>query len=262
MPAVVPPFPVANRPKVDFEIRELYRRLTTIERVLRTSAPSPAPSPVSINYVSAKVLYCSIGSVGFDQGWIGNRVKLRRKAALLLEQLHPISVVLSLTAYISELFARDGGPASPYGRLSFSDILPAEEPRPLYADYWGNIERDNMIGRYVTAPLTIDMKVLFPFTFNRYWYNVRRNHASGRMSSGRPVGTLPYLPLSVGFAFGDPTVAEEGQVANGEQWPEDAQGEVMVVAVWLDNLATRTFAGKPIRERSLFAVAPVKVGPR
>jgi hypothetical protein len=177
--------------------------------------------------------------------------------------LFPASLLLRVTAYISEVFARAAGdPANPFGRLMFADILPGEDPPPDYADYWGNIAKENMAAQYVGAPLPIDTRVRFPSDVIRYWYNVERNQPTGRKSLRRNVPDLPTLPVCVGFVFAEPA-AGQAQVANGLEWSEEARGEVTVVPVWCDALeGNRITPDTPVGERPLIAVKPVKVGPR
>lgn len=268
MPAVAPPFPVAGNPHVDFEVRELYRRLGTVERVLRTSAPSPAPVPASVKVVTGKVVYCARDTLYYDQGW-GTYGKLWGGYAIYLLKLFPPSLVLSVIAYVSDLFENNQGTSRPFGPFTLTDIEPNElmdsietgvPILPPYARYWGGELDVDPEYSWESSPIVIDFVVSRPFG-GGYWHNVGRYQRTGRRGGGRheDIGALPYLPFTCGYGFGGvPFVTAEV----GRQWQPGMRGSVTFIAMWIDSLVSRIATGVPIREAVLFAVKPVKAGPR
>lgn len=267
MPAVAPPFPVARKPHLDLEIRELYRRVGAIERVLRTSAPSPAPTSVTVKTVDGKTLYCVRGRVRYDQGW-GNFGKLWGGYALYLLKLYPPSMVLSVSAYLSRKFESDEGDEQSFGGLVLVDLEPHEvsDPNdpgpPAFRGnwrYWGAELNPDGLYPWVSMPIAIDLKVQHP-SLASYRYNIRRYQRRAREGSGRQdIDPLPYLPFTCGWTFGGTPAATASE---GVDWSEGMRGEVTVVAVWIDDLVNREVSGVSFRAQSLFAVKPLKVGPR
>lgn len=268
MPSVAPPFPVAQKPHLDFEIRELYRRVGVIERLLRTSAPSPAPTSATVKITIGKTIYCVRGTVHFDQGW-GRYLGLWGAKALYLLKLKPPSLVLSVLAYLSRAFQSNDGEEASFGGFVLADIEPDEilepgdpEPPvfPRSGRYWGDeLDPDATYGNWVSAPIPIEFKVQHP-SLDRYWYNIRRYQPRAREGLGRQgIGSLPHLPFTCGWIFsGERAAAETG----AQGWPDGMQGAVTVVAVWIDRFEKRVVPGVSLRAKSLFALKPVKVGPR
>lgn len=262
MPAVAPSFPAAQSSHLDLQIRELYRRVGTIERVLRTSAPSPAPASHTVKTVEGRVVYCVRGTLHYDMGW-GTFGDLRRGGALYLLKLFPPSVVVSVSAYLSRAFESDEGEEESFEGFALSDVEPNEETVSLrLIRYWGDEFNPDVNSMYpwVSSPIAIDLKVQHPSSIS-YWYNVRRYQTGGRMGRGRPnIVNLPYLPFTCGWVFGGvPAVAG----TTGDGWPRGMQGSVTFVAVWLDSLKDRIGVKEFLRAgKPFFVVKPVKVGPR
>ncbi len=274
MPAVVPPFPVVGSPHVDLQIRDLYRRMSTIERILRISepptVPAPTPVPVSARVVPGRVVYCARGALHYNQGW-GSYGELWEGYALYLLKLYPPSLVLSATAHVSEVFESDEELRSPYGPFTLTDIEPHElgpdvpPLLPRFARYWGGEFDPDIEHHWVSSPIAIDLKVPAP-RGGGYWYNVGTFQPSGRRGNFRGgVADLPYLPFTCGYTFaGEPALAS----ALFLRWPEGMRGAVTFIAVWIDNFEGRvvsvSFGGRPgrhgTRKLVFIAVKPVKVG--
>lgn len=218
MPGNSPPFPVARSPHLDLAIRELYARLGRLERIFNVTSPGGTPGVPSVGVSEAILVQMANMSLTKNQGWYhgidrnlyASDSAFFGEAPRVVTYLDAPGVVLGISAYLAESFNPEGQVAlvrSPDVVIVDYDLGEAEGE--WWLDFWGKVEADDVDGGgwVGSSVIVIERLTMPPRGPEEWWRNIGVLHRR-REVWGRPgVTNLPYLPIVIGFRWGEPGAA-------------------------------------------------------
>lgn len=147
-----PPYPVADSPHTDIELRELYARVSRIERLLGiVVAPSGATQLPSFNVSRAILVQMGNTTLSYDEGWFNGLPRPGSPGRRIThdDDVDAPGVVLTLAGYVLETFPQENRD------LTVSDRFPTQTIGQ-FKDFWGSVDRDKVnAGGWVGSPLVI-----------------------------------------------------------------------------------------------------------